>query len=148
MTIIYEDGKAPRWVEIPQPKRRKSPRALRFAELKVGDQLMQKPADNWHRKIPAYFVVTDMWSDPVAGQRDPVAGQMAAIVRINETGEPHGSKSGYPIRGLASQQFHYADIDYIEHAKSREAAKTSGAVIGIGAGRAIRARPKMPGQRS
>jgi len=133
------------WHEIPPRKRRKPARALRFAEIKVGDQLVLKPSKSWHRKIPQYFVVTDLWFDPVAGQRDEVSGHMVAIRVIRHDGEVHGSKRPHTRRGLASQQYHYAGIDYIAQCKALVASIDNGVVVGIGRGKLIRGRPKMPG---
>jgi hypothetical protein len=90
-----------------------------------------------------YYIVTDLWFDPVAGQDDPIAGEMVAISHINEAGiwrrkQPHTK------RGLASQGFHYADVDYIALCKARVAAGKEGAVVGIGYGNVIRRRPRLP----
>lgn len=135
-----------RWTPIEtKRKRRKSPRALRFAEIKVGDQLMRKPTESWWRGIAMYFVVSDIWFDPVAGQDDPIRGQMIGVQQLDENGEPRKHKSAYPVRGLASQQFHYADMDYIAHCKARASAKVDGAVVSIQMGDVIRRRPKIPG---
>jgi hypothetical protein len=144
MTWIV-DGNGTRWVEVPQRKRRKSPRALRFANIKVGDQLMLKPKPNWHRGIPHYIIVTDLWFDPVAGQEDPVAGQMVGYSQITMSGDVRPRKSSTTIRGLASQQYVYADIDYIALCKARGDAMQTGEVVGIGAGTNIRKRPKIAG---
>ena len=144
MTWITDDG-GTRWVEVPQKKRRSSPRARKFAEIKIGDQLMLKPAGTWYRKVAMYYVVTDLWFDPVLGQDDALKGSMVGYQQIAQTGEPRHRKSSTTIRGLASQQFDYADIDYIAHCKATLAAMQAGEVIGIGRGRAIRARPKISG---
>jgi hypothetical protein len=43
----------------------------------------------------------------------PVAGQMVAIRRLDpRTGEPTLGKYAHTLRGLASQGFHYADVDF------------------------------------
>lgn len=161
MITRITDGSGTRWVEIPPRKRRASPRALRFAGLQVGDQLMQTHTlrawrggkDDFSKPAPElsqtkwYYLVTDLWIDPVSGQDDPVAGQMAAIVRIDEDGYPHGRKWPHTLRGLASQGFHYADRDYIAFCRQREAATEAGSVVGIGLGQVIRRRPKTPGGR-
>lgn len=139
------DNTGTRWVEIQQPKRRKSPRPLRFDNIAVGNQLMLKPQENWWRKIPQYFIVTDLWFDPVDGEEDPTKGRMVALRRIGEDGEPHHRKSKTTVRGLASQQYHYADIDYVAHCKARLAGSEGGAVVGIGVGRALKSRPKIAG---
>lgn len=139
------DDNGTRWVELPERKSRKSPRALRFADLKVGDQLF------WTRyhwpDSAGYYLVTDLWFDPVAGQDDETAGRMVAIVRLGHDGEPRGHKERHTLRGLASQGFQYADRDYIAFCKARKAGMEAGDVVGIGAGRRIRARPKLPGSR-
>lgn len=130
--------------------RRKPPRALKFAEVQVGDQVMQASSldwpgmpPEWQRKNVRYYLITDMWSDPVAGQYDPVKGQMIGLARIREDGslEP---KTSTTIRGLASQQYDYADVDYLALCAARAEGMQSGAVIGIGAAWAIRERPKLP----
>lgn len=161
MTWIHDgDGKVPpRWVEIPTPKPRKSPRALRFAALAVGDQIMKAwTSKGWRggvddMKAPAielsknvwYYLVTDMWFDPVAGQENAVAGQMVAIVRVDHDGWPFSRKEHHTLRGLASEGFQYADRDFIAFCRDRAEAMKGGAVVGIGMGNAIRARPKLPG---
>ena len=137
MTWIV-DGSGTRWVDVPRPKRRKSPRALRFADIEVGRQLVQRPGKNWYHHIPVYFIVTDIWFDPVEGQKDPVAGKMIGIARIAPDGEVHPRKSKYPVRGLASQGFHYLPIDYINQCKAKALATN---VVGIERGKVIRARP-------
>jgi hypothetical protein len=139
------DNKGTRWVESIPRQRRKPPQPKRFKNLKVGDQLMQKPKEHWHRGLPRYIIITDMWFDPVAGQHDPVAGQMVGYCPIKQDGEIHPEKSSTTIRGLASQQYHYADIDYITHCKSRCDAIDKGSVVGIGYGNVLRRRPKTPG---
>jgi hypothetical protein len=153
MTWII-DGNGRRWVEPEPKKKRKSPRALRFAEIKVGDQLMQTSSvDVWKadgEKMPysrstRWFIVTDIWFDPVRGQNDSVAGQMVGIAQINGKGDVHPHKSAYPVRGLASNCFHYADRDYIAWCKERLSAHEAGKVTGIGFAKLIRARPKTPG---
>ncbi len=116
-----------------------------WEEVNVGDQLMQTPKAWYHRKIPHYFIVTDLWFDPVAGQDDETAGRMVAIREIGPDGDPRGRKTGTTVRGLASQQYQYADKDYIAQCKARASAQAEGKVIGIGVGEAIRQRPKFPG---
>lgn len=139
------DNSGTRWVEPIPRKRRKPARALRFADLEVGQQLMRRPKADWYRKIPQYYLVTDRWFDPVAGQTDPVAGQMVALCIIKSDGETSGRKSGTTLRGLASQQYEYADMDYLLHCRARRAGMGDGKVVGIGVGSAIRKRPKLPG---
>jgi hypothetical protein len=159
MTWIYDGDKPRIWVEIPLPKRRKSPRALRFANLAVGDQLikewtskgwrggiddMNKPAIELSKNI-WYYLVTDLWFDPVAGQDNDVAGRMVAIVHIDHHGFPHSRKEQHTLRGLASEGFHYADRDFIAFCRNRTEAMQNGTIVGIGMGSVIRKRPKQPG---
>jgi hypothetical protein len=102
-----------RWIDCTDIKSpRKSPRALRFSKLKVGDQLVLHPSKNWYRGIPQYAVVTDMWVDPVAGQDDKLKGSMVGYAHVKSDGSI-GHKTSTTIRGLASQRYQYADIDYI-----------------------------------
>lgn len=148
MTLI-RDGNDTRWVEVAPRKRRKSPRALRFAEIAVGDQVMRTwPSLLDHGISVWYYVVTDLWFDPVAGQSDETAGRMVAIQRLDtRTGEPNYRKEPHTIRGLASQGFRCADIDYSAHVRAARQAAVDGKVIGIGRGEVIRRRPKLPGAR-
>lgn len=138
------DDSGTRWVEYAERKRRKPARALRFAGLIIGDQLMEKARGDWGRKFPTFWLVTDLWFDPVAGQRDGTAGRMVAVIRIDQHGELVGEKYRHTLRGLASQGFHYAKHDRIAECKARLAAMKDGSVVGIGLGRA---RPKLPGRR-
>lgn len=147
MTWIV-DSSGTRWVDDRPPKRRKSPRAIRFAEIKVGDQLMRRwtflpgGTDVW------YYLVTDLWFDPVAGQKNETAGRMVAVRWLNpRTGEPDNRKQAHTIRGLASQGFHYADMDYTAHIRATLEGIRAGAVVGIGKAHVIRMRPKLPGDR-
>ena len=157
MTWIFNGG-GPRWVELDVPKRRKSPRAVRFAGIKVGDQVMQThTTKGWRGGIDDksapptelsqttwYYIATDLWFDPVAGQENHVAGEKVAIARIKPDGSVCPHKEPHTKRGLASQGFHYADRDYIAECKTVVAAVKEGSVVGIGMGRIIRQRPKLP----
>lgn len=103
-----------RWVKYAPRKRRKPGRALRFANIAIGAELV---CVHWHANdqvtpetMPRY-VVTDLWFDPVAGERDPIAGQMVAIRTLRD-GQPIGSKCPHTRRGLAMQGYHYAE-DYL-----------------------------------
>jgi hypothetical protein len=163
MTTKIIDGSGVRYVEIPQSKRRKPARALRFAGLKVGEQLVQRTeisqtvrdvgADNdSYKQVPwragdAFFLVTDLWFDPVAGQTDPVKGQMVGLVQIKAGGDLWSHKSSTTLRGLASQRYHYYKGDRIAECKLRLAAVKAGDVVGIGYGKTIRKRPRLPGDR-
>lgn len=149
------DGSGTRWVELPARKRRKSPRAIRFANIKVGDQVMRTyTSRGWRGGIDDtsapptelsqttwYYIVTDLWFDPVAGQDNRVAGEKVAIARIQPDGQIYPRKEPHTKRGLASQGFHYADHDFIAFVKQRQEAEN---VVGIGFGRVIRRRPKLP----
>ena len=152
------DGGGTRWVDLPVPKRRKSPRAVRFANIKVGDQLIKTYTEKgWCRgddphgpsrefsQQTWYYIVTDLWFDPVAGQDNHVAGEKVAIARIKADGSIHTGKEPHTKRGLASAGFHYADRDYIAERKTVRAAIEEGKVVGIGMGQIIRRRPKLPG---
>jgi hypothetical protein len=142
--IIDEDGE--RWVEVPRRKERRRPRALKFAEIKVGDQLMRRWAGfggpGFNATVVWYYEVTDLWFDPVAGQEDETAGRMVALMMIYPR---HRSKRAHTVRGLASNGYDYADVDIYALLDAREAAQQSGAVVGIGQGHVIRRRPKVPG---
>jgi hypothetical protein len=145
----------------PPQRRRKPARALRFAEIKVGDQLMVSyvtkylTTDGTGGWIEAsdplavwYWIVTDLFFDPVAGEYDELAGRMVAIKRLDRhTGEPMQGKRSHTIRGLASNGYRYADIDFIAHCKAKRAAIASGAAVSIGFGKVLRRRPKLPGER-
>ena len=157
MTWII-DGNGTRWVEETVRKRRKSPRAVRFADIKVGDQVMKTYTNKgWRRgdnpqepptaisQATWYYVVTDLWFDPVAGQDNHVAGEMVGIARISSDGNINPRKEPHSKRGLASQGFRYADRDYIAECRAIGAAIEDGKVVGIGMGKIIRSRPKFPG---
>jgi hypothetical protein len=148
MTLIT-DNTGTRWVEHVPRKRRAPGRAVRFAEIKVGDQLVRSwPANLASGMTHWYYVVTDLWFDPVAGQDDDTAGRMVAVQHIDwRTGEPWHRKQPHTLRGLASQGFRYAGLDYMAHMKATLAAKAAGDVVGIGMGHVIRRRPKVPHSR-
>lgn len=156
MTWITDDM-GTRWVALPVRKKRKSPRAVRFANIKVGEQVMKAyTSKGWRRgddpRVPSreisqtiwYYIVTDLWFDPVAGQDNHVAGEMVAIARIDSGGTVLPRKEPHTKRGLASQGFHYADRDFITFAKQTREAEN---IVGIGFAQVIRRRPKIPGAR-
>lgn len=118
---------------------------MRFSDLKVGDQLVLNPRADWHRGIPEFWIVTDLWFDPVNGQYKEASGRMAAIQRIRGDGELFGNKRAHSLRGLASQGYKFAEKDVIAERKACMAAMRQGVVVGIGKGQLIRARPKLPG---
>lgn len=143
MTYITDDA-GTRWVDVAAKKKRTSPRAVRFADLKVGDQLMLAQIDFNHRRYVNYFLVTDRWFDPVAGQMNEVAGQMVALVNLTYGVK---RKSSHTLRGLASKGYQYADIDYQAQQAAFLHSKLNGEVVGIREGLKIRARPKFPGSK-
>lgn len=70
---------------------------------------------------------------------------MVAIQLINSwSGAIGPRKEAHTVRGLASQGFHYADIDYVAHFRALRDAINEGAVVGIGHAHVIRRRPKLP----
>ncbi len=161
MTTIHDEN-GTRQVHIPRREKRKRG-AGRFAEVKVGDQLMQRVISRWstyatdpsaandpamvdHEKDCgfAYAIVTDLWFDPVKGEEDPIAGQMVAIRHLRQ-GRPIMSKRPHTIRGLASNGWQYADRDEIAHWEAVREAHEAGKVIGIGVGKVYRKRPQIPG---
>lgn len=107
MTRIYtSDGTFD--AEPPPRKRRAKPRALRFADVRVGDELSKRMI--WHgQRAVTFYVVTDLWFDPVAGQFDNEAGNMVAVRRIEPF--PTDRKDPHSRRGLASQGFRYRYAD-------------------------------------
>lgn len=120
------DGSGTRWVPVVPRKRRKPPRALRFADLKPGDvvtarskwtERIQDPAcarvpgkanDNTRdvqRSAVHFALVEHIWDDPVAGESDPTAGRMVAIRPLTPRG-PSPSLTRHTLRGLASNGYH------------------------------------------
>lgn len=69
---------------------------------------------------------------------------MLAIQHIYDHGP--GRKEAHTLRGLASQGFRYADVDYEAHLAAWRHARDSGTAVGIGYAHVIRARPKVPGR--
>lgn len=126
---------------------------MRFSDIKVGDQLVHEYAvksqtlgpDGWSEMRPShkqtnYCIVTDLWFDPVRGQKSYAAGQMAAVSWIRPDGSVDKRKRGHSLRGLASNGYRYAEIDYINLCKARISSEK---VVGIGFGNVIRRRPKV-----
>lgn len=103
------DSNGTRWVEPVKRKERKPPRALRFADVKVGDQIMHAVESKRivngvevpYMRGVHYYVVTDLWDDPVEGQSDPLKGKMVGYAQIDDRGEVSNRKSKTTIRGLA-----------------------------------------------
>lgn len=133
-------------IDDARPEKVRRPSKRRFEEVKVGDQLVLPPAPDWHRGVPWYFVVTDVWFDPVAGQDNPQSGEMVGVQRLGPAGDPVGSKASHSIRGLASQRYRYAEIDYVALCRTRTKAMEDGTVVGIGRGAAIRKRRPSAGR--
>lgn len=100
--------------------------ARRFEAIAVGDQLMNSA---W-RAAP-YFIVTDVWFDPVRGFKKRESGEMVAVRAIGSDGQLKGPKLGHTIRGLAAQGFVQADIDYISIAAARHQGIADGVVVPI-----------------
>lgn len=145
-------------------KRRRAPRALRFAEVKVGDILIQRdklrgyiergeptamPTANCNNRMEpmhatCWAIVTDLWLDPVLAERDETRGRMVGL-RYFQNGQAVGSKWSTTLRGLASQQWNYATQEEIaeQEAKRRliEAVRAGEAVP---ISRSPKARPKGP----
>lgn len=152
MTWITDDS-GRRWVALPVRKRRASPKGRRFADVRVGDWLEggewgRVDVDYNGRKIPKmFFLVTDHWFDPVAGQEDAEKGALFAIARLtgldNETGEPcYCRKSSFTRYGLASQGYHYSSIhDPVALLKATFEGVQAGSVVSIGSGK--RNRPRI-----
>ncbi|HET99457.1 MAG TPA: hypothetical protein ENH89_03610, partial [Aurantimonas coralicida] len=127
----------------------------RFDDISIGAQLMRTyTMRGWRGGIDDtsgpptdlsqqtwYYIVTDLWFDPVKGDTNPKKGQMVGVRRLNGHGEAFGRKQGHTRRGLASNGFHYADRDYISECKAFLAAKEEGKVVGIGMGLVLRQRP-------
>lgn len=143
------DQTGTRWVEPTARKRRARQTKGRFSELTVGDQLelknhsLDQLAEQIGRRGPrTFYVVTDLWFDPVKGQDGEYRGQMVGYQRLNDHGEPVGRKQSTSRHGLAAQGFHKAELDFIAQCKARAEASN---VVGIGFGRVLRRRPKMTG---
>lgn len=142
MTWIYDDtGK--HWVEPTPRKQRKPARAVRFAEVKVDDQLVQSERRYDDRKIDRHWIVVAVWFDPVAGYYDREAGNMVAVQRINEFGIGQGLPARHTRRGLASQGYRYSKVDYIDLCRARIEALKAGTVVGIGAAKRIKKHPSF-----
>ena len=146
------DHTGTRWVEPKPRKRRAKPVQGRFSQLSVGDQLEERhPSrtrlrEQFKREAPrSFYVVTDLWFDPVKGQDAEYSGQMVGYRGLNADGEPVGRKRSTNRHGLATQGFHIADFDYIAQCRARVEAANDGKVVGIGFGKVIRKRPKISG---
>lgn len=146
------DNTGTKWVEPEPRKRRAKATKGRFSEIAVGDQLEER---HWSREFhrqqlkrdapPTFYVVTDLWLDPVKGQDNEWSGQMVGYQRIGTNGEVVGKKLSNSRHGLASLGFHKAEIDYIGQRLATVEAAAAGNVVGIGFGQVIRRRPKMSG---
>lgn len=125
-TLIYPaNGGHPYFVQCNPRKRRKPGRALRFAEARVGDVVLKRfqwrqevhvpPAvpdcsianDNRKTEVLAGFglaIIEHRWFDPVAGEKDPTAGEMVAVRALLSNG-PAASLTRHTLRGLASNGY-------------------------------------------
>jgi hypothetical protein len=113
------DKNGTRWVKYTPRPRRKPARAVRFAEVAVGDELVcVRGASEVRLDQMTRYVVTDLWFDPVAGERDETAGMMVAIKQMRN-GQSVGSKWPHTRRGLAMQGFHYA-AEYLNRREQTE----------------------------
>lgn len=134
-TLIYPlNGGTPYFVKQGPRKQRASPRALRFANLRVGDVLMRKVHWTETRAAPGqtimpvansnhieeiktaqgFAICEHRWTDPVRGEHDPVAGQLVAVRWITARGLAP-SLTPHTIRGLASQGYHPMTDDQARH---------------------------------
>lgn len=123
--------------------------ARRFEGIRVGDQLLQRGSVGaFNRLYPdIYWIVTDLWFDPVRGQHKRANGEMVAVQQIGPDGKGRGRKTPHTIRGLAANGFERATMDYADFCAQREAARQEGTVVNIRFGAVIRKRPKLPGGR-
>jgi hypothetical protein len=114
------------FVRQQQRKRRRAPRALRFAEIEVGAVLLQRTKsrfqiydkpfverianDNAREGLEIrwqFAIVEDRWFDPCQGQVDRLKGEMASVRMVGPNGV-WKTKLPHTLRGLASQGFDYA----------------------------------------
>lgn len=122
------------WVKNKRRKRRASPKAIRFADLKSGDVLIHRAKWKYEKGTPApegvklandnretvegvaigFAICEDRWFDPVAGQDNRWAGEMASVRRIDNNGRGR-SKDGHTLRGFAQQGYHMASPSQASH---------------------------------
>ena len=133
-TLIH-DADGSRFVPWTERKRRRPARALRFGDLQAGailihrgkvvsERRVQHPAhvanEDWRTEVHHYagfHLVLFRWFDPVAGQGDPVSGEMVGVVPITTMGQQPRA-TGHTLRGLAQQGFHYASDEQAERARA------------------------------
>lgn len=145
MTWVIDDTHGRRWVETPPRKRRASPKGRRFAEIKVGDWLEGGPWSgldhNGRKYARQFYLVTDHWFDPVAGEEDAEKGMLFAVARLKgldrATGEPRFERKATHTRfGLASQRYQYSTVaDPLGVLRATFEAVQSGEVVSIGRGK-------------
>jgi hypothetical protein len=120
------DGPGTRWVPHEPRKRRKPGRALRFADLKPGDVLIHRAKWKHEVHVPptlethtlandnrrvetgvavGFALCEARWFDPVAGESDPIAGEMVAVRALTDRGAAP-SLWRHTLRGLASNGYH------------------------------------------
>jgi len=123
------DGSGTRWIDYPERKRRAPSVPRRFANLEVGAVLIHRAkwrseehvrhdpvvANDDHKLIEkisiGFALVEDRWFDPVAGQRDRWAGEMAGLRYLTSHGRAP-SKTPHTLRGLAQQGYNYATAEH------------------------------------
>lgn len=143
-TLIHDDSGSrfvpwPGWYwvgdKLVERARRKPARARRFGELQVGavlihrgkvisERRVQHPPhvanDDWRRDVQHYasfHLVVHRWFDPVAGQDDPIRGEMAGVVPINTMGQQKRA-TAHTLRGLAQQGYTYADPEQADRVRA------------------------------
>lgn len=126
------DGTGTRWVKVEPRTRRKPGRALRFEGLQPGAVLIHRAKWKVTHGVPAavrgtannngrdeqgvsvgFAIVEHRWFDPVAGEHDPVAGEMAAVRDLTPSGSGRHLR-GHTLRGLASNGYHPATPEQAE----------------------------------
>lgn len=90
-------------------------------EIEVGDQFVE-------RSSGTAVVVTDLWFDPVRGQKRPAGGMMAAVQAIGPDGVPRAYKRAY-TRGQLAADFDRADRNIMSARRAAAAASARDAGI-------------------
>lgn len=132
-TLVH-DHQGSRFVEAVPRKRRAPSRNLRFLDLKAGTVLISRTKSISYVTMPAaagtandnsfeqvkllsgVAICEDRWFDPVAGQADPLQGEMASVRYMYWNGV-HGTKRAHTLRGLAQAGYHYATADQATEAR-------------------------------
>lgn len=149
MTWVTDDS-GTRWVEPNPRKRRRGAQNIRFRDLKPGTVLISRTKSISYVTVPArpgtandnafeqvkitsgVALCEDRWFDPVLGQADELAGQMASIRYIFWNGI-HGQKRAHTLRGLSQAGYSYATpeqareaLRFVEEVSTLRAAVESG----------------------